>query len=72
MTSKTLQKACQTLRDKVRFRTASFKLPGERMASEESTAIIREATRLYVESWIIPIIDAIEKGDTRTLRERCE
>jgi hypothetical protein len=71
-TSKVLQGACRALRSKVRFERASFALPSSiegRMANQEDTNAIRAATRLYMESWVIPIIDAIEAGDTRLLHE---
>jgi len=62
--SKAVQRACKILRKRVRFESASFRLSGERMSSEADTAAIREATRLYMETWVVPLIDAIQKGDT--------
>ena len=65
--SKTLDKACEVLKNKVRFETASLTLPGSNMFDDD-TKTIRESTKLYTESWIIPIIDAIQKGDTNKLK----
>lgn len=66
-----MQDACQVLRARVRYRRASMRLPGTPFPDDD-TAVIREATRLYVESWIVPIIDAIEAGDTDALRMMTE
>ena len=61
-----LAKACQVLRSRVRYKTA-------RLGTMEAdlTPEIREQTKLYVETWIVPIIDMIERGDTRALGEFC-
>lgn len=65
-----IQKACQVLRRRVRFKEARLRLPGNHtLEYEADTEAIREATRLYVESWIIPIIDAIETGENQHLKE---
>lgn len=66
--SKAVQRACKILRKRVRFERASFRLSGERMSSEADTAVIREATRLYMETWVVPLIDAIERGDTAFMK----
>lgn len=68
-TGKTIQRACRVLKNKVRFKCASFRLSDEAsvMSNEEDTELIKKATHLYIETWVIPIIDAIEKGDIRTL-----
>jgi len=64
-----IKKACRDLKSKVRFENASFTLPGNDMSnSEEDTELIRRITKLYTESWVIPIIDAIEKGETYRLK----
>ncbi len=67
--SKTLQRACRVLKNKVRFKRASFRLSDDAgvMPNDEDTAIIKKATERYIESWVIPIIEAIEKGDIRSL-----
>jgi len=67
--SLTLQRACQVLRAKVRFANASIQLPGTPIGQDD-TAVIREATRLYVETWIVPLLDLIERGETAKLA-RC-
>jgi hypothetical protein len=41
------------------------------MSNDADTQAVREATRLYCETWIVPIIDAIEQGDTKFLKEFC-
>lgn len=61
-----LAKACQVLRSRVRFKTARLGPMGTDLTPE-----IREQTKLYVETWIVPIIDMIERGDTRALGEFC-
>lgn len=62
-TPKALTKACQLLRGRVRYKTAHFKNGLHEDVSEQ----VRNVTRLYVETWVVPLIDAIEKGDIRTL-----
>ena len=63
-----LEKACQIIRKRVRFKTASITLPGN-PTFQNDTQAIREATRLYVESWIVPLLDAIESGDMSLVKE---
>jgi len=69
--SKAVQKACQVLRNKVRYKKASFRLPGTSINDPDDTGKIRECTRLFVETWIVPILDGIESGDTKGLNLRC-
>jgi hypothetical protein len=67
----TVREACQVLRKRVRFRDARLRLPDNRYtqrAHEADTAAIIAATTRYVETWIVPILDAIESGDTYALR----
>lgn len=61
-----LAKACQVLRSRVRYKTARLGT-----IDKDITPEIREQTKLFVESWVVPIIDMIERGDTRALREFC-
>lgn len=70
--SQTVQKACDCLIDRVRYKNAAFTPPGPRRveSSKEYTDEIREATRLYVETWIVPVLEALKEGDTRRLREK--
>ena len=66
--SETLVAACQRLKRLVRYESASLRLETTEFPAVDTPAI-REATRLYTESWIVPILDAIERGDTRELRD---
>lgn len=59
-------RACEVLRARVRYEGACLRLPGTRF-EDTDTPRIQEATRLYVESWIMPIIDAIEAGDVKAM-----
>ena len=63
-----IEKACQIIRKRVRFKTASITLPGN-PTFQNDAAIIREATRLYVESWVVPLLNAIESGDMTLVKE---
>ncbi len=64
-------KACQVIRKRVRFDGASIRLPTTPFPGDDTKAI-REATRLYVESWIVPLLDSIESGDVTRIREYYE
>ena len=67
--TKTVKAACEYLRKKVRYESAGLRLPGnDNMNAPEDTPAIRAATRIYVESWIIPVIDAIAAGDTKLIK----
>lgn len=66
MVSKTIKRACQVLRYRIRLRKASLRLPGSH-CGDDDTAKIWEAMELYVETWITPILDAIERGNTRDI-----
>lgn len=65
---KTLQKACRVLKAKIRFKRAHFRLSDDMNGGGKDTELIKAATKQYVETWVIPIIDAIEKGDMKTLK----
>jgi len=65
--SKTLIRACRILRAKVRFAQASF---GDIHECDEVTKKIKDQTRLYTESWVVPLIDMIERGDMARLNRR--
>lgn len=69
--TKAVQRACQVLRHKVRFKSAALRLPGQDIGADD-TEKIRDATRIYVETWIVPIIDAIETGNTWLLNSLCQ
>jgi len=64
-----IQDACQVLRYRVMFGDAVLRLPGSSV-DKDDTQLIRDATRLYVETWIVPVLDAIERGDTWSLKNQ--
>ena len=68
--TKAVIQACRRIRAAIRFRTAAFHFGPHETTPEtkRSTEAIRRATRLYIESWVMPLIDAIEKGDTGMLQ----
>ena len=66
---KTFQLACDTLRNRVRFEGAKMRLPGRQLMAADDTALIREATQLYVETWIVPLINAMQSGDIARVKE---
>ena len=63
-----VMKACQVLRKRVRYDGAGLALPTTPFPGDDTPAI-KEATMLYVESWIVPLIDAIESGDMSLIRK---
>jgi hypothetical protein len=63
-----VKKACQVLRRRVRYDGASLRLPTTPFPGDNTKAI-RAATRLYVETWIVPLLDAIESGDMTVIRQ---
>lgn len=67
MNTKLQNRALQVLRKRVQYKGAHLQLPGTVGLSSDDTPAIREATRLYVASWILPLINALEAGDTRLL-----
>jgi ubiquinone/menaquinone biosynthesis C-methylase UbiE len=69
--SKAVRKACRVLRYRVRFESAFLQLPCTSSPGDD-TKEIREATRLYMESWVVPILDMIESGDTKAMQSFCE
>lgn len=67
-----LKKACQMLRHRVRYKDASLTLPDSvSFDIANDTEAIQQATKVYVESWIVPIIDLIECGDLHALAHIC-
>lgn len=68
-TTPTFTRACDVLRSRVRFETAALRLPGRELVKHNDTELIREATRVYVETWIVPLIDAIQSGDIARIKE---
>lgn len=69
---KTIESACDLLISRVRYERAGLSLPkGDgtpHTSSEEDTQAIRDATSLYVETWIVPMLQAIKEGDLKTLQ----
>jgi hypothetical protein len=65
-TSKTLQVACDYLISKVRLENAVLCLSTTDF-SKDDTPAIREATRIYVESWIVPVLEAIKTGNLNSV-----
>ena len=66
-----LKKACQVIRRRIRFKSAMLRLPGTPFPQDDTKAI-SEAASLYVETWIVPLLDAIESGDMSLVREFCQ
>lgn len=70
--SKTVQAACNLLIDRVQFKTAKFRDPGvvwSTMSQDQYTDQLREATRLYTDTWVVPLLRAIRDGDTYRLQQ---
>lgn len=67
--SKTIQAACKLLRHRVQFGKCRLQLPGNNGYDKNDTAIIQDATRLYLQMWVLPIIDAISRGDLCSLND---
>jgi hypothetical protein len=74
--SKSVVRACQLLRHRVRFKDSSalqwddrdFRLCRRWKLTQAEKVELRRETMLYVESWIVPLLDAIESGDTHRLQ----
>lgn len=65
----TFQRACDVLRSRVRYEPpARLRLPGRETMSADDTALIREATRLYVETWIVPLINSMQTGSAEDIK----
>lgn len=60
---KCVAQACWVLRRRVRYRDAGLCLLGNDDPGKPDTEAIQEATWLYVETWIVPILDAIQRED---------
>lgn len=65
--NKTVIRALQILRYRVKYSCASIRLPGSSFNDPPDTLAVQAATRLYVQSWILPLLDYIESGDTKML-----
>ena len=64
--SKTVQRACDRLIRRVRFENASFDDPRSIQSYSDG---VRQATQLFTETWIVPLLEAIRDGRTEILRE---
>lgn len=64
-------KTCQVLRKRVRYDGASLRLESTPFSGDD-TARIAQATKLYCETWIVPLIDAIESGDFTVIKRYYE
>ena len=60
-TPKWVQRSMNKAISRVRFETAVIRLP-DTIFPEHDTELIREATRLYVESWIVPLLESVRDG----------
>jgi len=50
--------------DRVRLKNASIRLPTTQFPDDDTDAI-REAMKLYVETWIVPMLEAVRDGKQR-------
>ena len=68
-TAEIKQHTIDTLIERVRFESAMLRFPGHSLdAMEADTALIREATKQYVETWIVPQLRALASDDYETLK----
>lgn len=65
--SKTVQRACDLLLRRVRYEGCRLRLPGSSF-DDDDTLKIQLATEIYVNTWIIPLLEGIRDGDTDRLR----
>ena len=59
---KYVQRAMDLAISRVRFETASLRLPGTDFGDDD-TEVIREATELYMETWVVRLLKAVRDGD---------
>jgi hypothetical protein len=69
--NKTVQEACRQLIDRVRYKEAKLRLPGSSF-DDDDTLKIQLATEVYVDTWIVPLIEAIRDGSTYELKRMLE
>jgi len=66
------------LRELANFERAHFERIGvgvdEKLPVLESevTAFIKERTRLYRQTWVLPLIDALLRGDVEAVNRKCD
>lgn len=65
--------AIEKVIERVRWKTAVFRRiccndPKDKLPATEAEvdAFVRERTRIYVESWIVPLLEAVRDGDRET------
>jgi len=68
--SKIIAEACDLLIARVRFETAVLSFDRGVGFRKDNTQEIRDATRLYVETWVVPLLELIRDGKIAELRER--
>lgn len=66
--NKTAQAAIRLLKKLVRYEEATLRLPGSSL-DDDDTLKIQLATEEYVDFWIIPLLEALEQGDTNLLKQ---
>ena len=66
------QQAIKQAISRVRFEDAVLRLPGTDISNDD-TDVIREATRLYTETWVVPLLEAVRAGNRKgaELLTRC-
>ena len=66
--SKTVVRACDLIISRIRFETAVLSLSDSLKDRDEDTEKIRTATKLYVETWIVPLLELIRNGEISKLQ----
>jgi len=64
---KWIQRAMDKAISRARYEDAGLRLPGTPFPDTD-TEVIREATRLYVETWLVPLLAAVRDGDVGTAK----
>ena len=62
---KWVQRAMNKAISRVRFEHAAIRLPGTSFPDTD-TDTVREATQLYVETWIVPLLEAVRDNNQPT------
>ncbi len=60
--NKTVQAACDQLIELVKLERARFTKPGTHM--DDCT----DEVRVYMRTWVVPLLEAIQDGDTQRLK----
>jgi hypothetical protein len=64
---KSLDAVCNTLRARIMLRTAAVRLPS-RLKGESDTDWIKRALTAYLDTWVLPLLDAIQDGNARNAK----